>query len=259
MWQWLVEHWEFIFGVLGVIGVVVSIVAWMQQRQPKQLDYEVRSKVRVLGSHADEWRGQFYFSYRDIPIDDPWVSIVRIRNTGKKSISQHDFSSGEPITLMSPSTLVDRQLMDASNDLSPREVAEINEYEDDRDAEFPVLITPKLLNPREWFDVQVISDGGPGELRVTARFVDQTRPMKRIDEESPERRRKSTILATTIAGTGLLFLLLAILVAPGAMLDAANDKVSLLEASPVAAIFTLLAMGVFGFGLALLILRTNRD
>jgi hypothetical protein len=208
MWPWIVEHWEFLFGVLGVIGVLVSIIAWIQQRQPKQLDYEIRSDVRLLGTQADEWREKLYISYGDVSVKDPWVQIVRIRNTGKKSISRDDFSNGEPITLMSESAdLIDRQLIAASHGLAPGKLAEIDEYGDDRDADYPVKITPKLLSEGEWFDVQIFSDGDPGDLKVDARFADRRRPMKRLDFGSPESRRSERrAIALCIAVSIILYL-----------------------------------------------------
>jgi hypothetical protein len=51
MWSWIVEHWELIFGIVGVVGVIITTIAWAQQRQPKQLDYEVRNDIRLM-NHA---------------------------------------------------------------------------------------------------------------------------------------------------------------------------------------------------------------
>jgi hypothetical protein len=39
---------------------------------------------------------------------------------------------------------------------------------------------PRLMNPGDWFEVVTLHDGEPNFHQVTARFADQSKPMKEI-------------------------------------------------------------------------------
>jgi hypothetical protein len=58
LWPWVVEHWEFVVGTLvGLIGIVIAIATILYQRQPKQLDWEVRNDVQLISPHAGRQPG----------------------------------------------------------------------------------------------------------------------------------------------------------------------------------------------------------
>jgi hypothetical protein len=191
MWQWVGEHWEFIFGVLGVIGVVVSTIAWVQQRQPKQLDYEIRSDIRLMNPRARDLQLRVT-NMNGLGFEDPRIMTLRIRNTGKKAVSEEDFIGGQPIIIVSeepPTPTVEAQLTDRSPGL-PDDIAEVT-VDLDQEMDSPdfgiIRIEPKLLNSGEWFDVQILFENSPGDVSVTARFADQRRPMKPLDSNGHNR------------------------------------------------------------------------
>jgi hypothetical protein len=107
VWQWLTQSWELIFGVLGVVGFVITVLAWVQQRQPKQLDWELLTDIRLLDPNFHDWQLRVV-SDDGQTIDDPRIVTLRIKNTGKKAISRKDFIDGEPIRshmrILHPST-----------------------------------------------------------------------------------------------------------------------------------------------------------
>jgi hypothetical protein len=85
MWSWVVENWQFVVGtIIGVIGVVIAVATIVYQRQPKRLDYEIRSDIELIGPHVKKLREGLKIAYFDEPIEEPWVVIVRIRNTGEE-------------------------------------------------------------------------------------------------------------------------------------------------------------------------------
>jgi hypothetical protein len=211
MWPWVIDNWQFVVGtIVGIIGVLIAVFTILYQRDPKQLDYEIRLDFEL---HSDWWEEKLAMGHPDLQILHPWMQIIRIRNTGKKSISEDDFVHGEPISVAAESTiLLDRSISGASDGINPKEVAKINEHLDDRDADYSVRITPKLLNPGDWFDVQVLSNGWPGYLTVTARFADQRRPMRRTDVQSPASIRNGVLLIIGSGCTTLILMVLTMLV-----------------------------------------------
>jgi Ni,Fe-hydrogenase III small subunit len=259
MWPWIAANWEFIFGVAGVIGVILTIVIYFLQRQPKQLDYEIRSDFELINPNAQQVQENLKLTYSDEPIKEPWVVIVRVRNTGKKSITQDDFATGTPIKLGYESGVpVDVRIIGASPDIPPTSLiagfAEvINTPAEEQQS---VSVTPKLLKAGEWIDIQLLFNSDHGKMTVATRFADQRRPMRRVDTESPERRRNTRIVAIATMATAFVLLLLAILAAPGPMLDPHADVSSLINESPAAFIFSLLTMIILLFGLVFYIFRT---
>jgi hypothetical protein len=202
MWPWVVEHWEFVVGTaIALVGIVIAIATIVYQRQPKQLDWELRNDVRLVSPHARRLREKLELRYNDKPMDDPRVLILSVRNTGKKAVSEHDFIGGDPISITyEQNPPVDMQLIEASDGLSIDELAEsVLVVQGTRSTlDVSLRIIPRLLNPGEWFDVQLLSDRDHGDVSVTARFADQKRPMRRLDMGAPGRRR--LILLAVIAG-----------------------------------------------------------
>lgn len=49
IWKWITDNWVNALSLtLAVIGVVLAVIFYLRQRNPKSLDYTVRSVVRVI-------------------------------------------------------------------------------------------------------------------------------------------------------------------------------------------------------------------
>jgi hypothetical protein len=193
MWQWVGDHWEFVVGTaIGLIGIAIAIATVIHQRQPKQLDWELRNDVQLVSPHAQRLREKLALDYDGVPMQDPRVVIVRVANTGKKAVSKDDFVGGEPIKIAyAQNWPLDVQLVQASKGLSVDGAAEIELLygkgfgEADVGDDFgKCQVIPSLLNPGEWLDIQLLSDHDHGEIVITARFADQRHPMRRVDLSS---------------------------------------------------------------------------
>jgi len=114
------------------------------------------------------------FKYDGQKIEDPRIVVIRIRNSGKQPIVEDDFQAGRPITVQYASNRpFTAMVTDMSDGLGPDSVV----FADDREARFAIL--PRLLNPKEWFQVQMMSAGKHGDIAVGCRLAGQTRQMKR--------------------------------------------------------------------------------
>lgn len=191
-WAWIAEHWEFSVGTaLAVIGIVIAVVTAFYQRQPKQLDYQVMSDIRILSHEARDLREQLGVTYGGMTLTDPRIVVVRIWNTGKKSVLATDFAGGVPITISyerNPPKHV--KVIGASDGLSADEVGVLEHRPDSG----TVQVIPNLINRNEWFDIQLLSDCSHGEIAATTRFADQKGPMRRLDRFNPPMSGRTELL-----------------------------------------------------------------
>lgn len=204
------------FGALFVI--LAAFLSWYfgsRNRMTKTIDYEVLSNVAVLKSTgARPERLKILFD--DTEATDPFITQVRIENTGKQVIEPDDFLSCIQICRDNCEILewgiVEESADGVSGDIGmtlfPGECERIDS-------------TPGTLNPGDWFTIQIVYDGDKDEqLCVTSRMRGEKRPMQAL---APLRRakRRRMILASVGAGFGALigFAIAATLskFAPGAL------------------------------------------
>jgi hypothetical protein len=121
-----------------------------------------------------------------VEFEDPRIVTLRVRNTGKKAITEEDFAAGQPIMIVNQGAeTADVQITDKSPELRDDTIDIAVDYEQEPDSRDlgKITLLPKLVNPGEWFDVQILYSSFARNLSVTARFADQRRPMRRLDVE----------------------------------------------------------------------------
>lgn len=179
--QWFDDRMEFIIGVaLAVLGIAVGIaVAWWQHK-PKSLDYIITSKGMLMSEEAQGLKGKLTVTCGDEVINNPWIVTIRIINTGKVAVAKQDYDIGDPIRVEFSKTPPTDGHITAS---SPPDIFKLDETVGEIGPQGAVL-TPKLLNAGDWFEVQLLSDGDPGDIAVDCRIADQRRAMRRLDASS---------------------------------------------------------------------------
>jgi hypothetical protein len=186
---WLTDHWDSALGIaVGVLGVAVGILVPIWQRKPKTLDYEVRTKLPLLSPHAKSASPRLslplQLHYGDELIKDPFLLALRIENTGKVAIVESDYVA--PILVICE----DQVPFDGFVSDSCPGGLDLATLQDSPDTSL-LRLKPKLLNAGDWFELQLLCDGDPGRVVVTARFSDQTRPVR--DSVDYGRRRSSRL------------------------------------------------------------------
>jgi hypothetical protein len=183
MWSWITTNWQFWVGT--ATGLVVAVATILYQRQPKQLDCEIRTDHQMLSPYTKDLAAKPDVLYEGVILKEPQILLMRFRNTGKRCIAAADFNDGEPITIRyDENPPFDVKVVRASRGVSIDGLADIELDTDESEDDGDVRITPRLLNPGEWFDVQLLSDQPHGLVLATARFADQKRPMRRINLSS---------------------------------------------------------------------------
>ena len=197
----------------SAVTIVVAFLIYRLQRAPKTLDYAaydpqrlgveddiypglsltVECEVLPEGQYAPEGpyapEGHYATEARLVQaLTQAQVSAFRFQNTGKRAIRAVDFQ--QPITI---STTQGRLLHGIVGDSSRKgvcgpencrlvedtangQVVEVG-GEDDHGEVFEV--TPALLNPGDWFEVAVLTDGNRNGLDVSAWVVEESRSMRK--------------------------------------------------------------------------------
>ncbi|MGY1806345.1 hypothetical protein ACI8AF_03165 [Blastococcus sp. SYSU D00669] len=199
--RWLVEDMRFFWGLaIGLLGIVVTVAIGLWQYQPKRLSYEVIEKVRLIANEATTAARGFshpltvYYGTRQLT--DPYLLTVRIKNSGKRGIAASDYQGSIAIAGKN------QQPLDGFvSDSRPEDLDPTNGQVLYAGGSMQPL-KPPMLNPGEWFDLQFISDGDPGEVVAKARFLDSGKKgMRDAHGQNILRRLVRDALLSVAAGT----------------------------------------------------------
>lgn len=196
MIEWWEQNWQWSVGAgIGVLGILMGIAIALWQRRPKLLDYRVVSNIPVVASRTGGLKDKLEVRYGGHQLSDPHIATIRITNTGKAAVRVEDYES--PISINydnETSRQLDGFVVAVSNpEVRPKIKVAIDE------ALGYIAVRPGLLNPREWFSVQIVSEGHSGNIEVETRFADQSRPMR--ESELYESLNRAVLIAGPIALT----------------------------------------------------------
>jgi hypothetical protein len=160
--------------VFGVLALAVALWIAFWQNKPKRLDYEIRNNVPILSSHASSLGGRLSILFEGKGVTEPRLVTVRIKNTGKLAVTADEYV--DPIR-------VDYERNPPFDGFVAQESTPgiLTDVFDGALPKRPAMV-PELLNPGDWFDVQLLSDGEPGTISVSSRFKNQSRKMRVISD-----------------------------------------------------------------------------
>jgi hypothetical protein len=190
-----------------IIGIVIGwLVPWIwrqRDRATKTLDYRVISDFAIMTSHRPDG---FRIIFGTVDVDNPFISQIRFKNTGKQVIETEDFLE-RFIILRPASKLLDFNVVEQSDQNLVRHIGHIPERPGTHET---VGVTPNTLNPGDWFTVQLLYDGDPSsDPQITGRIKGQTRkPQVYLTRQ--ERPRDTNMLPWS---GGLVLLVLLIFLA----------------------------------------------
>ena len=160
----------FVGSLVGVLGLVTGFLFYWWSRRPKRFGWELVSRTRLLGSDYDGLRLRLVHGDDDKVVEQPNVVVIRIRNNGKVVLVSADYDV--PVEVRFKDCLViGAKYSDPSGSLRPTQITL-----EDTTASF----TPSLLNPREWFEIQFVTDGPLEIPEVVARVAGQTKKVQEM-------------------------------------------------------------------------------
>lgn len=198
--------------LFAILTVALSWYFGTRNRMAKTIDYQVLSNVAVLtNTSARPERLKILFD--DTEARDPFITQIRIENTGKQVIEPEDFLTCIQICRDNCTILEWGVVEESADGVSgymgmtsfPGECERID-------------TTPGTMNPSDWFIVQIVWDGDRKEpLRVTSRMRGEKRPMRKLAPREP------SVMFINMAGVfGAIGLPLALIFATILLLDRQN-------------------------------------
>lgn len=148
-----------------VVAVVAAVLAWLtyrSQRGKKGLEYLIVSSQRLVSPRA---AADLTVSFDGRPVDEPSLTVLRVVSTGDKGISSDSFESPLIVLLRGATKVVSASVSATRPNSLPIAL---------RADGIRVVIEPLLLNPRDFIEVQALTDGHPDAVIVEARIADVT-------------------------------------------------------------------------------------
>lgn len=206
---WIEDNWQFL---VAVAIALPSIVALWFQRRKNTLDYRVTLVAPILSPQSSTMSVPLEITYNGQQVSDPFLVRIRVENTGKHAVRADDYVKPITVRLRRTFRVYDtfisrestRGIVDLEHDKVP--IGKSPEY-----PPHGVALKPKLMNPRDWFEVQITCEGEPRSIDVSSRYANQSRPMKRMSAPTVY-GRKDVLLATATLIFGVLLIASILLV-----------------------------------------------
>lgn len=82
--------WQFVGIILAVIAIAISLIVYFLQRSKKSLSYELVYDTQLF-TDTEELKEDFKIYYKDRPITQAGIIVLRIVNDGNQPITTTDF------------------------------------------------------------------------------------------------------------------------------------------------------------------------
>jgi hypothetical protein len=164
------RHSETVWASLVAI-IITLVITWAFYRKaekPKQLSWQVITANRLIrATGKDRERLKVVYKNeedREREVNNPNILVLWIGNTGRKPITKSDFENDISIQF-NQSELLSAEVGSVRDDaIAPN-------IEIDRDHPNVVWLKPLLLKPREWLELQFLTDGSLQYPTIKARFA----------------------------------------------------------------------------------------
>jgi hypothetical protein len=199
-----------------VASVIVSAIVFRRQRMFRRLNYSIITDQRLIPVGNYQEYSDLRIEFRDDPVSEPWIVIIRISNTGRQDIGPADMTKPISIDVGNNTCIRDARVTGSV----PEEVYEakplgIDEYG-------RPFLEPVAINLGNSIQVQLLLDGKPEKVVVVGRgvgidVVTELEAQRRDDEATAIGRVRRfqlltcaltilVLLSTSLAAAGLISL-----------------------------------------------------
>ena len=185
---WQRDSTQISIGGAVAVAAITLLIMWLwraRDRQSKTLDYLVISDTDIVSAHNRPEKLKVVYGQDEV--EDPRVTEIRFKNTGKQIIETDDFL--EPVKMRrANSRILDYAVVEQSENHLVDKILVMPKPNEPGHVE----LFPRTLNSGDWFTVQLVYDGGgsSSDMVFTTRIKGQTRQMR-----AERRARKSGSVA----------------------------------------------------------------
>jgi hypothetical protein len=206
--------WQFVAAVVGVVAVVATIWVWQASQSDKALSYEVLSAASVVNVQPGVQRA-VEVRVNGVPVSDPSLAVVRLRNTGDAPIPSVDFEG--PLTLrFDGGSVLSAEVTDTQPPRLTTSLSFTGEL---------VSLAPLLFNAGDSVTVTALLDKQPADIAVDGRIIG----VSRITRQEPDDGNLEVWQLAVILGMTVLAVLVLIRLLPSET-EQARRRVAELEA-----------------------------
>lgn len=179
--EWLRAN-TWLLTILGaVVAATIAITVYRKNASPKTVDYQVVDEFSMLVAKDKIKPNGLAVTYGGRVIENPRVAIIQFKNNGRSTISESDYRQGIVVELDGKRAVHATITQESAQNLV------LSESDDGSSKSSPAEIFPHYWNPRESFTMRFLFDSQPGDLAVSCRFKDQSRPMRNLRKIDSER------------------------------------------------------------------------
>jgi hypothetical protein len=197
-WKWVGEQTG---NIIGVAGLITGFIFYWLSLRPKRFGWQVMSQTPILSAKSGHLPLKVVYDGKDV--SSPIISQVKLGNTGKIELKSDDFDGPVKISFVKSDILQVLISGRSSDDINPA----ISEH-----TSKSISFTPSLLNPGEWIEYQLITDGALEVPTVRARVAGQG--ASAIHDRAEFTTRRQIAGVSTLFG-GMILAVVLILVVQG--------------------------------------------
>ncbi len=191
-------------------GLIILLVeyrtGWFASRTKKELSYEIISSTPIA-TVSEDMKEKIVILVNGVAVEDVTSLVLRIKNTGKGTITTTDFDGDIQITAMGSNILEYKVIETKPATLKPSigvalTADPLPPHGEDPYDMFPVSVAPLLLNPTDSFTISLLIARYAGGLAVNARIAG-VKEVKLIDLA----RKTLRPVRILVRSTGVLLML----------------------------------------------------
>ena len=185
--------WSFV--AASVFAVLLAIVTdWIQSNR-KILDWTLRANIPLVSPALEHIGSGLTVNWNDRRLSRPRVVLIRIVNTGRRTVKQDEYSSG--ITVDVPGAhIIEATITNMTNSDVMSAGAPLPVQPESSQVEFQ----PAVMHKKDYLGLRLLVEGDVIQPKISARFTDQTRAMRSTDTVGNRWQRYLTYALTIFAG-----------------------------------------------------------
>jgi len=153
--------WQFLSVVVAVVALLLTYLLFRMQQNQKKISYEVISS-RAAISVGDEVKGRIQILLDGTPVNDVYLVILKICNTGNIPILSTEYDQPITFNFGKGSKVLDVEIFDSM----PSDIRVSVKIDIEK-----IVLEPLLLNSKDSFKLKVMLTNFRDEINASARIV----------------------------------------------------------------------------------------